>query len=205
MSPYRHILTVSAPQTFLWTLIGFILTVFGTFVQAYTTNFPWLWVERGVDVQPLGIAWQVGAVLLAGCLGGRTAGLLSQLAYVSLGLALVPIFGQGGGWGYWQEPSFGYILGFVPGAWVCGWLALRSRPAKLESLAASAAAGLLAIHGVGLTYLLMYSLLGTRLGLESIAFEPAAAAYSVAPIPAQAVALCGAATIAFGLRRLLFY
>lgn len=196
---------MSVPQTFLWTLIGFILTVFGTFVQAYVTNFPWFWVDGGVSVRPLGIAWQVGAVLLAGCLGGKTAGLLSQLAYVSLGLALVPIFGQGGGWGYWQQPSFGYILGFVPGAWVCGWLALRSRPAKLEYLAASAAAGLLVIHGVGLAYLLGYSLFGNRLGLDPIAFEPAAAAYSVEPIPAQAVAICAAAAIAFGLRRLLFY
>ena len=192
------------PQTFLWTLIGLILTIFGTFVQAYTTNFPWLWPVAGLRVHPLGVALQVGAVLLAACLGGKTAGMLSQLAYITLGLTLVPIFGQGGDLGYWQQPSFGYILGFVPGAWVCGSLAFRMQP-KPETLAASAAAGLLVIHCAGLLYLLGFSLLGARLGLDAIAFEPAAIAYSIAPIPAHAIVVCGVAALAFGVRRLLFY
>jgi biotin transport system substrate-specific component len=150
--------TVSAPNELIWALIGLLLTIFSTFIEVFFVNPPWHWLDRGVFSQPLGVTYQVGAVLLAGCLGGKNAGALSQIAYVILGLTWLPIFAHGGGLGYFKEPSFGYILGFIPGAWLCGLIAFRTR-VKLESLTFSALAGLLVIHLCGLVYLLGLALL----------------------------------------------
>ncbi len=136
---------MSVPNELLWALIGLLLTIFGTFVEAFITNPPWNWSERGIFSQSLGITYQIGAVLLTGCLGGKNAGALSQIAYVVLGLLWLPIFAHGGGLDYLREPSFGYLVGFVAGAWLCGYMAFRAR-AKLESLAVSAFFGLVVIH-----------------------------------------------------------
>jgi biotin transport system substrate-specific component len=77
-----------------------------------------------------GVSFQVGAVLLTGCVGGKNAAALSQIAYLILGLALFqvfefPVFTQGGGLSYVREPGFGYLMGFVPAGWVCGYLAFK--------------------------------------------------------------------------------
>lgn len=187
-----------APLDILWAFIGLILTVGGTFVEA-----AWVLGDRGLQSQPLGITFQVGAVLLVGCLAGRNAGALSQISYLILGLMWLPVFGQGGGLGYVWQPTFGYLLGFVPGAWLCGHMAFRSRP-RLEHLALSGLSGLLTIHVFGLAYLaFLYFFVG-------IAPEPWAALwrnaylYSLAPLGSQLVVVCAVAVASYFLRRLLF-
>jgi biotin transport system substrate-specific component len=195
--------TVSFANELLWAIIGLLLTIFSTFVEASVTNMPWTWSEQGVNSLPLGVTFQVGAVLLTGCMGGKNAGFLAQVAYIFLGLFWFPVFAQGGGLEYWQQPSFGYILGFMPGAWLCGWLAFQRRT-KLESLAIGAAAGLLVIHICGLIYLVGLSFLSPR-SLPSGNLFDLIINYSIHPIPGQFVVVCTVAVIAFVLRRILFY
>ncbi|BDG45901.1 MULTISPECIES: biotin transporter BioY [Parageobacillus] len=65
---------------------------------------------------------QIAAVYLAGCLLGPKLGMLSQLVYVLVGLAGAPVFAEGGGPSYVLQPTFGYLIGFVAGAYVNGWL-----------------------------------------------------------------------------------
>jgi biotin transport system substrate-specific component len=196
---------VSFLNELLWALVGLLLTIFSTFFAASTTNAPWNWAAQGVQSRPLGVTLQIGAVLLTGCLGGKNAGALSQIAYVILGLFWLPVFAHGGGLSYLQEPTFGYILGFIPGAWLCGFLAFRSRR-KLETLALSALAGLLAIHLCGLVYLvgLAYaSPAGSQISWETL--PQAIVNYSLAPLPGQLVIVCAAAALAFIIRQILFY
>lgn len=196
---------VSFPNELLWALVGLLLTIFSTFFEAFTTNAPWNWSVQGVQPQPLGVTFQVGAVLLTGCLGGKNAGALSQIAYVILGLFWLPVFAGGGGLSYLQEPTFGYVLGFIPGAWLCGFLAFRSRR-KLETLALSAIAGLLAIHLCGLLYLV--GLAHTSPAGGQISWETLPQAifnYSLAALPGQLIIICAAAAIAFIIRQILFY
>ena len=69
---------VSFPIELLWALIGLLLTIAGTFVEAFATNFPWTWSNQGIHSQSLGITYQIAAVLLTGCVGGKNAGILSQ-------------------------------------------------------------------------------------------------------------------------------
>jgi len=42
-------------------------------------------------------------------------------------------FAQGGGIDYPKQPQFGYLLGFIPGAWVCGFLAFQALQTRVSS------------------------------------------------------------------------
>ncbi|MGE5253940.1 MAG: biotin transporter BioY [Planctomycetaceae bacterium] len=59
-------------------------------------------------------------VMFAGLILGSRRGALSQVVYLVLGLMGLPIFAQGGGPAYILQPSFGFLLGFAPGAFVIG-------------------------------------------------------------------------------------
>ena len=194
---------MSAPNQLLWALVGLLLTIAGTFVEASVTDLPWNWTEQGISFQPLGMSYQVAAVLLTGCVGGQNAGAIAQIAYLALGLFWLPIFAQGGGIEYLKEPSFGYLLGFVPGAWLCGWLAFRTK-AKLETLALSCISGLLVIHLCGIVYLVGLAYLGNKQVMPST-LQQAIAAYSVEPLLGQLIIVCAAAVVGLILRRILFY
>ncbi len=193
---------MSAPNELLWALIGLLLTIGGTFVEAFVTNPPWDWSGQGIHTVSLGVTYQIGAVLLIGCLGGKNAGALSQIAYVVLGLNL-PVFTQGGGISYLKEPSFGYLLGFIAGAWVCGFLAFRM-PLRVESLAFSCICGLLTIHVYGLGYLIIFHTFNL-VGAGALPLMQAIVKYSIPPIPGQLVVVCAVTALAFALRQLMFY
>lgn len=193
---------VSAPNELLWALIGLLLTIGGTFLEAFVTNPPWHWSEQGIHTVSLGVTYQIGAVLLAGCLGGKNAGALSQIAYVVLGLNL-PVFTQGGGIAYLKEPSFGYLLGFIAGAWVCGFFAFR-KPPRLEALAFSCTCGLLTIHAYGIGYLMIFHIIH-RATAGDLSLMQAIMKYSIYPLPGQMVVICAVTVLAFALRQLMFY
>jgi len=193
---------VFAPNELLLALIGLLLTIGGTFLEVFVTNPPWDWSGQGIHSISLGVTYQIGAVLLTGCLGGKSAGALSQIAYVALGLNL-PVFTQGGGITYLKEPSFGYLLGFIAGAWICGFLAFRMPP-RVESLAFSCICGLLTIHIYGISYLTIFHTFNLKVtgGLSLI---DAIMKYSIYPIPGQLVVVCAVTVLAFALRQLMFY
>ncbi len=197
-----------APFELLWALIGLVLTIVATWMEAFTINPPWAWGSSGVELMSLGVSFQVGAVLLTGCVGGRNAAALSQIAYLVLGLALFrvfefPVFTQGGGLSYVREPGFGYLVAFVPAGWICGYLAFQEPP-KLENLAYSALCGLGIIHGLGIIYLTFASLLGW-LQTVSASYWELLLAYSLVPLPGHLIVVCAVAVLSLTLRHLLFY
>jgi biotin transport system substrate-specific component len=207
-------MTLSRPYILMWTIVGLFLTIGANFLPVYIVNAPWQWLSGGVTAHPLGFKCQVGAVLLVSCLGGRTAGVLTQITYLLLGLLGLKIFNEGGGIEYLQKPAFGYLLAFIPGAWVCGQLAFkrnyrrdkrdnRAKP-QLENLGLSCLCGLLTIHVLGILYSIIFHLIEwSRTGnfnlLESLAN------YSLYPFMSQLVLGCAAASIAFFLRRVMLY
>ncbi|WKT87618.1 MULTISPECIES: biotin transporter BioY [unclassified Thermosynechococcus] len=155
-----------------------------------------------VPVYGLPVSYQVAAVLLVGCMGGRQAAALSQVAYLILGLSGFQVFSQGGGLDYWREPTFGYLLGFVPGAWVCGWLAFRpQKRVSLEWLALSGLGGLVLIHVCGALYLSGLALAGQL----SQPLVELLEQYSLFALPGQLVIVCLVAAIARVLRLILLY
>ena len=88
---------------------------------------------------------------MAGLLLGARLGALSQALYVGLGLVGLPIFAAGGGFSYVFNPTFGFLLGLIPAAWVIGRLAEKTRtPLRL---ALACAAGFAVLYAIGLPYI----------------------------------------------------
>jgi biotin transport system substrate-specific component len=103
---------------------------------------------------PWGLAVPITAqtlgVMLAGAVLGARRGALAVTLFLVLVLAGLPLLAGGrGGLGVLALPSAGYLLGWVPGAYVVGWLVERSLPRA--PLAVGVAACLLG--GVGVVYL----------------------------------------------------
>jgi len=195
--------------------MGLIVTIGATWLEVFVTNFPWTWGDSGIQFYSLGVSFQLGAVLLTSCLGGPNAGTLAQVGYLSLGLFLfqvfdLQVFTQGSGLSYLREPGFGYLLGFIPAAWVCGFLAFQWKP-KLENLTLSCLGGLVALHVVGLVGLLING--GMRAaGWTGLGLSEATASlgelmldYSVYQLPGQLMVACAVGIVAYLMRLVMFY
>jgi biotin transport system substrate-specific component len=194
---------LAASNQLLWSMIGLLLTMGGTFLEAYVTTLPWSWSKYGIHTFSLGVTYQIGGVLLVGCLGGKNAGALSQIAYLVMGLTLLPVFADGGGIGYVKLSQFGYLLGFIPGAWICGSLAFKARP-RLETLGFSCFCGLLIVHLCGISYLIISYIFQWQ-GTETLSLMQAILRYSWLALPGQLVVVCAVTVIAYALRHLMFY
>ena len=143
---------------------------------------------------------QIFFTVLAGALLGARLGALSQVLYIVLGLVGLPVFAGGaGGIGAVAAPSFGYLIGMVAGAFVCGLVAQRGTPSFPRMLVA-AFLGLLAIYVVGVPY--MYLLLRFYLH-HGIAVGAALYSGFLIFLPLDAVKCVVAAALARRLRPIL--
>ena len=88
---------------------------------------------------------------MAGILLGAGYGALSQAVYVLIGLVGVPIFALGGGFSYVLQPTFGFLLGLIPSAFVIGKLA--KRPLTFWGTALAMLAGLAVLYAIGVPYM----------------------------------------------------
>ena len=111
---------------------------------------------------------QVFFVCMAGVLLGPKWGALSQIVYVALGLMGLPIFTAGGGLGYVFQPTFGFLLSYIPAAFVIGLIAGGS--ASKKRIALACIAGLVVIYLIGLPYmaLILNVYLGKGLNFTAI-------------------------------------
>lgn len=91
-------------------------------------------------------------VLLAGMLLGPAGGAASAAVYVAIGLIGVPIFAAGGGIAYVLRPSFGYLLGFIAGAFLSGLICQKLRAERFRQYLAAAFCGMLITYLIGFTY-----------------------------------------------------
>ena len=92
-------------------------------------------------------------VMFAGLLLGSRRGALSQVLYLSLGLIGLPIFAQGGGPAYILQPSFGFLIGFIAGAFVIGKVLEKSSALTLSRTVFALVLGQAIIYLFGLSYL----------------------------------------------------
>jgi len=102
------------------------------------------------------ITLQTLGVMLAGVMLGARKGSLAVIVYAALGLAGLPILAGGGaGLGVLAGPSGGFLVGFIPGAFVIGWIAERLAP-RLRFwplLVASVVGGIVVVYLVGVPWL----------------------------------------------------
>lgn len=82
-------------------------------------------VEIPLPIVP--ITGQTLAVLVVGAALGARRGAAALTTYMVAGLAGLPVFAGGAGsLAAVMTPSFGFILGFVPAAFLAGWFAERA-------------------------------------------------------------------------------
>jgi len=71
---------------------------------------------------PVPLTFQLPMAVLSGMFLGWRRGLLTQTLYLVMGLAGLPVFASGGGLSYVFTPTFGFLFGFVPCAFVGGYM-----------------------------------------------------------------------------------
>ena len=127
---------------------------------------------------------QLFCTTMAGILLGPKLGAISVLVYVLLGLSGVPIFTQGGGIGYVFQPTFGYLVGFILGAWLTGAIAWKKENPDMKWLLLASLSGMLVVYVLGTAY--CYGISRFVLG-KAIAFWPLFVSCFLLPFPGDAV------------------
>lgn len=89
----------------------------------------------------------------AGAFLGSRNGMLSQLLYVLIGLAGIPIFTEGGGFSYIFKPTFGYVLGFILCAYIIGKITETAKEIKFTRIFVASLSGLASVYAIGVPYL----------------------------------------------------
>ena len=126
--------------------IGVTFFVLATALSAY--------VRIPVPGSPVPITLQTFFVLLAGAVLGRKLGAASQIGYILLGAAGLPIF-QGAGYGVASlfGPTGGYLAGFIAAAYTVGYISRSGKPSVARYIAAFSA-GSLIIYAFGTAWLI---------------------------------------------------
>lgn len=90
--------------------------------------------------------------MMAGLLLGPKLGAMAVAFYMFLGLIGLPVFAEGGGIWYIFKPSFGYIIGFVAGAYVTGYIAEKMKKKTVFHYLWANLAGLFFVYAIGMIY-----------------------------------------------------
>jgi biotin transport system substrate-specific component len=150
-------------------------------------------LQTGVIAVP--ITLQTAGVMLAGAVLGPRRGALAVLLFLLVVAVGAPLLSGGrGGLGAFTGPSGGFLLGWVPGAYAVGLLALRlpRRGALPVLLLANAVGGIAVVYAFGIPFLAAVT--DTTLA--------AAATGSATFLPGDAVKVVVAALVAERLRAL---
>lgn len=102
---------------------------------------------------PVPITLQTFAVLLSGAVLGPVRGFLTNLLYIAVGAAGLPVFSGGAaGVAVLAGPSAGYLVSFPFAAALCGFIVSKLPRHKLQSV------GLIFLAGIGSSILLVHTL-----------------------------------------------
>jgi len=105
---------------------------------------------------PVPITLQTLAVVLSGLVLGARGGALAQITYLGLIAFGLPFDAHALGPAVFFGPTAGYLLGFVPAAFVTGWLAERLSRRSWWGNFVAAVAGMLVIYLTGVSWLATY-------------------------------------------------
>ena len=121
---------------------------------------------------PVPITGQTFAVLLTGALLGSRLGAITIVAYLAEGAAGLPVFAYGGGIAELLGPTGGYLIGFVPMAFIVGYLCERGWDRRPWSAALAMLAGNAILYLFGLCWLARFVPSGSLLSAGLIPFIP---------------------------------
>jgi len=110
-------------------------------------------VKIMLPFSPVPITAQTFAVLMIGMLLGSLRGSLCVLMYIIQGAAGLPIFAMGGGFAVLIGPTGGYLVGFIPAAYITGLLAQKGWDRRIETTVLAMVLGNIVIYAFGLLWL----------------------------------------------------
>lgn len=130
-------------------LLDIIFIVFGSLLITLCSK-----ISIFLPFTPVPITFQTFAILLIGMLMGSKRGSITVLFYLSQGIIGIPVFaGSIAGIGYLLGPTGGYLIGFVPAAFIVGFLAEKKFDRKLYLCALALLIGNITLHICGLLWL----------------------------------------------------
>lgn len=89
---------------------------------------------------------------LAGLVLGRRLGAISVGVYIAVGLIGIPVFANGGGILYIFQPTFGYIIGFLVGSFISGYITEKTNSPSYKRFLLAGFANLSIVYAFGMTY-----------------------------------------------------
>jgi len=104
-------------------------------------------------IGPVPVTGQTFAVLLSGAILGSRRGALAQMSYLAIGITGIPFwFAAGGVPGIARilGPTGGYLIGFIPAAFIVGWLCEKGWDRKVWTTALAMLCGSACIYLFGL-------------------------------------------------------
>lgn len=155
-------LVLTTPNTILGTLqpksdtaklVANIATVvLGSLVLAVSARI-------SIPVMPIPVSLQSLAVAVIAASFGWRIGVATVALYIVQGLSGLPVFATGGGIDYITRPSFGFILGWLPMAYIIGRASDMGASRKMLPMFAAAIAGNIVSFVFGFGWLLAVSAL----------------------------------------------
>ncbi len=119
---------------------------------------------------PVPVTAQTFAVLMIGALLGAKRGSLAALAYIIEGAIGLPVFALGGGFAVLLGPTGGYLIGFIPTAYVTGFLAQKGWDRRIGTTILAMIFGNIVIYTFGLLWL--SRLMGISKSVLSVGLYP---------------------------------
>ncbi len=102
---------------------------------------------------PIPVTLQLLFTNTAALLLGARWGCLSSVLYLALGIAGLPVFSSGGGIASFVSPTFGFALGFIPGAFLSG--VINEKSSGMKSAVIASAANIACVYLCGTVYYLL--------------------------------------------------
>ncbi len=149
---------------------------------------------------PIPITLQVVAVISAGFILGSRMGAASQMLYVAMGAAGLPVFAEGKSTAALLGPTSGYILSFILGAYLAGFFKEKFTANLTLGMALGAIAAVIAIHSIGVSIFSVWLSAGSKMDF----FTAISNAWALGSLPFILIDLlkaAAAALLADGTRR----
>ncbi len=129
-----------------------------------------------IPLQPVPVTGQTLGVLLTGILLGRKRAAASMLIYIMMGAIGLPVFANGAfGIAQLIGPTGGYLLGFVPAAYLMGYLGKKGWYKHVATALLSLIIGTCVIFAFGVMWLANFTGWDMVLSMGVLPFLPGAA------------------------------
>jgi biotin transport system substrate-specific component len=124
------------------------LIIVGSFLIGLSAKIQFL-----LPFSPVPITGQTFAVLMVGALLGARRGSLAVVAYLIEGATGMPVFAFGGGFAVLLGPTGGYLIGFIPAAYITGRLAEKGWDRRIGTTVLAMILGNVMIYACGMFWL----------------------------------------------------